>query len=266
MSANTKQTAGIANLWWSWHQRTCDRRLCALQLRDASRAARRSSSPSRPSGGRSAERPCSDRAPVTSSLNLVHLVLGGSCELRRVPRAVLEHESTVRFSRSMTMRPARAVKIVGSSGCVVSARKTSSQPLLRRHVTDVEHAVREVLEEDARLDFVLGPSRHDAVDDFAEGLVGGRQRDEHDVASSRRPTRRPAAPAQQAEDADAARLQGDRLAVGREPAERDQQADEQRNRDRDASDCGRASAARAHDRPRHALRDQPLAVVGESAE
>ena len=85
----------------------------------------------------------------------------------------------------------------------------------------------------------------------------------HDVtahATTRHEHHRP----QQAVDADAARLERHRLAIRREAAECDQQADEERDRDRDGQRLRDERDKHADDDlPRDALRDQLLAVVRE---
>ena len=195
-----------------------------------------------------------------------HLVLGGILEICRVSRAVLEHE----IHRAVFAIDHHAAGVRRKDGRLFGVRGVGQEHVEpaaapRRCVTDVEHAVGEVLEEDSRLDFVFGSSRYHAVDDLAEGLVGGRHRDEHDVARRGPGQHRDQQHGpQQAIDADAARLKRDRLAIGRQAAEGDQEPDEQRYRDRDRQRLRHERHQYAqHDRPRHALGDQPFAVVRE---
>ena len=130
-------------------------------------------------------------------------------------------------------------------------------------VADVQRAVgAEALEEDARLDVAFGARRQDVEGDLAEFLILVRQQDDHHVGRrggghGREQRHRP----QHAEDADAAGLQGDELAVGGQPAEPDQDPEQQRHRDRDAERRRQQGRQNAHDRdPVDALRDQLLAL------
>ena len=67
--------------------------------------------------------------------------------------------------------------------------------------------------------------------------------------------------AQHAVDTDAARLQRDRLAIRREASERDEQANQQRNRNRDREGLGHQRHEHAGDQlPGDALGDEPLAL------
>ena len=133
----------------------------------------------------------------------------------------------------------------------------------RLDVADVEHAVRKAREKDARLDVALGPGGDDVERDLAERLVRVGQGDDRfvgrrgarDEGEKRDRTEDP-------EDADAAGLERDKLAVGREAAQAEQHAVQQRHRNGDAERLRDQRHQDAHDdRPRDALRHQLLAVL-----
>ncbi len=157
----------------------------------------------------------------------------------------------------------------GEDGRLLGPRRVREEHVApaarRRRVADVQNLVGEVLEKHTRLDLVLRARGDDAVDDLAERLVRVGQRVDHDPRrrgprDRRHEQHRP----QQAVDADAARHERHRLAIRREAAERDQQADEERNGDRDRQRLRDERDEDAHDdRPRDALGDQLLAVVRE---
>ena len=106
-------------------------------------------------------------------------------------------------------------------------------------VAHVQHLARKVLEEHAGLDVVLRAGRHDAVGDFAEGLVGVRDGHDEDVErdAGGRDGEDHDGPEQPVE-ADAAGQQGHRLTVAGETAEADEQAHEQGHGDGDAEGLG----------------------------
>ncbi len=132
------------------------------------------------------------------------------------------------------------------------------------HVTDVERAVgAEPLEEHARLDVAFRARRENVEGDLAEPLVLFRERDDHHVRRRRRRNGREARHRpQHAEDADAARLHRHELAVRREAAQAEQQAQQHRHRDREAQRLRKERRQHArHRRPSDALRDQLLALL-----
>ena len=105
----------------------------------------------------------------------------------------------------------------------LSAINTSRQPPAGATCRDIDHEVGEVLEEDAGIDAALDARGNDVVGDLAPRLIGVRQRDDGFVgagggASDGDERER----TEQAEQADAARLQGDELAVRRQPGEADE--------------------------------------------
>ena len=102
------------------------------------------------------------------------------------------------------------------------------------HVADVEDVIGEGGEEHARADVVFHPLGHFLEDELAERLIPIRPGDDHDVRGRRGRDdgdgdERP----QELIDADAAGLHGDELAVAREPAERDEQAEQHGHRNAD---------------------------------
>ena len=131
---------------------------------------------------------------------------------------------------------------------------------------DVAHeqdAVRKLAEEDARLDIAFGLGRDDVERNLPERLVGVRQRDDHDVGGggARRHGQHDDR-TQHPEQADAAGLQDDELAVGRQPAQADQDAEQQRHRDRDPQRLGHERQQDATDgEPGDTLGDQLLRVA-----
>ena len=133
----------------------------------------------------------------------------------------------------------------------------------RLDVTHEQHAVGKLGEEHAWLDVAFGLRRDDVERDLPEGLVGARQRHEHHVGG-RGPGRhrqhddRPQHP----EEAHAARLEDDELAVGRQAAEADENAQQQRHRNGDAQCLRHERQQHPEDgRPRDAFGDQLLGVL-----
>ena len=101
-------------------------------------------------------------------------------------------------------------------------------------VPRIEGQVREVLEEDPRLDLGGDPGGHDFSQQRLVVLVAGRHRPDHHVAGRQAGRQRAGGHRpQQARQADPAGLQGDGLAVGGQAAEPDEQPDKQRDRNRD---------------------------------
>ena len=178
----------------------------------------------------------------------------GACAACR-PRAPSGWSSP---ARSTTIRPRLARKMIGCDGFLVSAASTSCQPPLERDLADVEDHVGEVLEEHARPHLALGAVHRDLAADLAERLVGVGHRLEH------HPRRDAPADhgehqdrAQQAIRADAAGHHHDEFAVGRQPAEADQEADQQRHRDGQ-----RQRLRQQRDRqPQHRPPGTPLAII-----
>ena len=164
-----------------------------------------------------------------------HAVVLGRVGLARVLRAVLEDE----FHRPPVaiQDHAPAVRQVDDRVVRVGGVRQEDVPpdsASGGHIADEEHAVREVLEEDAGLDLALGPLGDDVVPDFPGRLVRVGDGPDHHVerrGGGQDPEQdgRP----EDAGDADAAGLEGDPFAVAREPAEADQQTDQQRHRDGD---------------------------------
>ena len=125
-------------------------------------------------------------------------------------------------------------------------------------VARVEHAVGEVLVEDAGLDVAFGTGGDEVERELAkrlvrvgqggDRLVRGRAGREHGEERDR---------THDAKDADAARLEGDELAVGRDPPEAEEDAVEQRHRNRDAERLRKQRDEDAQNpAPGHALRDE----------
>ena len=105
----------------------------------------------------------------------------------------------------------------------------------RWQVADIDHMVGEVLEEDARLHVVFYPVGDDVGRDFPEALVGVGECNNRLVGRCGRgqggqQDHRP----EQAERADPAGLHGDELAIGRLPPQTDEDAQQDRHRNRDA--------------------------------
>ena len=191
------------------------------------------------------------RAVVIVGLLRIRRVLGSVLEqqLHRLLSAIDDQPSVLREVHVGLLRPRR----VGDEDVAPTAG--------RRDLADVDHAVGELLEEHARLDVALGARRDDIERDFAVPLVRVRQRDDHDVGGRRgRQYGGDAERSENPEHADAARLQRDDFAVGRQPPEPDQNREQQRHRDRDAERLRQEREQHLeNDSPVHPLRNEPLA-------
>ena len=133
----------------------------------------------------------------------------------------------------------------------------------RRFVPRVQHPVREILKEDARLDIALDLLAEGGKKDLAVPLVGVRDRLDHhvhgrghgDAGEDEDGTQQPVG-------ADAAGQERDRLTVRREPPKADQQADQQSHRDRQAEGLRAQQQDDAADRrPRDALGQELLELL-----
>ena len=132
-----------------------------------------------------------------------------------------------------------------------------------RQAPDVDHPVGEVLEEHAGLDAALDARRHHAEGDFPEGLVALGQGDDGLVGGGGgRHDRDDRHGTDQAGQADAARLKRHELAIRRQPAEADEDAEQHRHRDGQAQRLGQERQEQpGHDRERNAARDERLAFA-----
>ena len=203
-------------------------------------------------------------------VHVEHLVLEGGpvvrfglAGIRRVHGAVLEHQLDL-APGAIDRQPALPREVHRR---LIRLRRVGQEHVApaaaRRDVAHVEDAVREVREEDARLDVALRAGRHHVEGELAEGLVRVRQRHDRLVGGRRgRQDGEQRNRAHQAEDADAAGLQRHELAVRRQASEAEQHAEQQRHRDRDAQRLGRQRQQRAKDDgPADALGDQLLGAL-----
>jgi len=164
------------------------------------------------------------------------------------------------FGRSTITRPSRAKYTVVAPGFDVSAKKTSCMCGFPPARGRTGHAP-EPVEQHARPDVVLDLRRDFAKRDFADAWFASGVR-----RSSRTPFRpsragRAGRRAEQAVDADAARLHRDELTVGRQPAERNQQAQQDRHRDADRQCLRHQQNDQLRDDPRpDALGEQRVAI------
>ncbi len=153
----------------------------------------------------------------------------------------------------------RLVALVGiGDHQFLPARLAGIRLLLR-----VQHPARKILVEDPGLDLRFDPLRDDAEGDFAEGLVGVRDGDDHDVAGRKRrqhrqETDRPKQPVW----AHATGQQRHRLPIPGHPPEANQDPHQDRHRNREPE---RLRQERPQDpdggAPGHPLGEQVLQVV-----
>ena len=133
----------------------------------------------------------------------------------------------------------------------------------RRLVPRVQHPVREILKEDARLDIALDLLAEGGKKDLAVTLVRVRNRLDHHVhGGGHGDAREDEHWTKQPVGADAARQERDRLTVRREPAQAYQQADQQSHRDRQPEGLRAQQQDDAADRrPRDTLGQELLELL-----
>ncbi len=131
-----------------------------------------------------------------------------------------------------------------------------------RHLANINDEIRKIRIEHPRFDLGFAPRHQQLERNFAEGLICGGQRDDHDVGCRGRCDEgEEQNRAEQLHHAHAAGFQRHDLAIAREAPEREQDAEEQRHRNGNAQRLRHERGEHAHDDvPRRTLGDERFAV------
>ncbi len=191
------------------------------------------------------------------------LVFRGLVEIDGVVRAVVQHHLHRAFRLvEKQAAPLRQIGL-GLRRRAALGDQDIGPAHSRRHLANVNDEIRELRVEHARLDLRFA-ARHEQLEgNLPECLICERQRDDHDVGRCRR---RDEAEQQErteeAANADAAGFHRHDLTIARQPAERDEDADEQGHRDGDAERLRHERRQHPNDDvPRRAFRNQRFAVL-----